>query len=91
MVTYTKRKMIKIVSGVLAVGLWFSSFFLWVYYNSHRPTVYHPEDGRIFPLETHGTIVYLTATEHYLLYGLMGAAIGFMLLAAFSYFVSGRD
>jgi hypothetical protein len=62
-----------------------------MYFDSHRPRVYQPEEGRVFPLETHGSIVYLTAGEHYFLYGLMGAVIGFMLLAALSYFVGDRD
>jgi len=84
-------KIIKIVSAVLAVAFWFSSFFVWMYYDSHRPKVYMSEDGRIFPLNTHGSIVYLSANEHYFLYGLMAAGIVFFMLAVISYFIDRRD
>jgi hypothetical protein len=83
-------KIAKVVSGILGVVFWFSSFFVWQYYDAYRPTTYLPEAGRIFPLNTHGSIVYLTTGEHYLLYGLMAAGIGFFLLTAVCYFLGGR-
>jgi hypothetical protein len=83
-------KIVKVVSGILGVVFWFSSFFVWQYYDAYRPTTYLPEAGRIFPLNTHGSIVYLTTGEHYLLCGLMAAGIGFFLLTAVCYFLGGR-
>lgn len=65
--------------------------FVWMYYDSHKPKAYMPSEGSTFPLDTHGSVVYLTAGEHYFLYGLMTAGIEFALLAAFSYFMSWRD
>ncbi len=91
MVTRHMWKTIKVVSAILAVGFWFSSFSVWMYYNFHRPKTYMPENGRTFPLDTHGSVVYLTAGEHYFLYGLMAAGVGFALLAALSYFMGGQE
>ena len=36
---------------------------LWTYYDHTRPTVAAPAHGRIHPLNTHGSIVYLTLEE----------------------------
>jgi hypothetical protein len=82
-------KTTKIVSGVLGIAFWNLSVFVWMYFDSHRPKIYMAEDGRIFPLNSHGSIVYLTAGEHYFLYGLMAAGIGFFLLCVICYFIDG--
>jgi hypothetical protein len=78
-------KPIKIVSGVLALAFWFSSFVVWMFYSVHRPHVSVEGSGRRYPLETHGSVVYLTAAEHDALYGLMIAGIAFATIAAFSH------
>ena len=36
---------------------------LWTYYDHTRPTVAAPDQGRIHPLNTRGSIVYLTLEE----------------------------
>lgn len=71
---------LKILSGVLALGCWFSWFFLWKYFDAHKPDTPEPSKGMIYPLNTHGSIVYITQNEHYALYGLIVAAIAFFLL-----------
>jgi hypothetical protein len=78
------------VSAILAVSFWLLSAFIWTRYNLNRPKLRFPEDGRIFPLDTHGSVVYLTAGEHYLLLGFMAAGVIFFLLAAVSYFIGER-
>jgi len=83
-------KITKVVTGVLAFVFWNTSVFVWVYFDWHRPKIYMPEAGGIFPLNSHGSIVYLTAAEHYFLYSLMAAGAGFFLLSAFCYFI-GRE
>ena len=47
---------------VLAVSL-AAYVGLWTYYDHTRPTVAAPAQGRIHPLNTHGSIVYLTLEE----------------------------
>ena len=83
-------KIVKVVSGILSVVFWVSSFFVWKFYDAHRPTTYTPEAGMIFRLTTHGSIVYLTTSERYLLGGLMAAGVGFFLLTVVCYFLGGR-
>lgn len=78
--------MLKAISAVLALCFWFSSFFLWTYFDAHETTVADPAKGNIYPLETHGSVVYLTLMEHYILYGLIYIAIALFLLAIVLYF-----
>jgi hypothetical protein len=78
-------KPIKIVSGVLALAFWFSSFAVWMYFSAYRPHVSAEGSGRRYPLETHGSVVYLTAAEHDALYALMIAGIAFAAIAGFSH------
>jgi hypothetical protein len=47
-------------SWMLAV--WLAMFYL----GFNRPTVPAPEAGRLYPFNNHGTVVYLTKTEHLL-------------------------
>ena len=48
---------------------------LWMYYDSSRPRAADAPAGRIYRLETHGSIAYLTRSEHVLLYALMSMSI----------------
>jgi hypothetical protein len=83
-------EIVKIVSAILAISFWLLSAFIWTRYNLSRPKLRFPEDGRIFPLDTHGSVVYLTAGEHYLLLSLIAVGVIFFLLAAVSYLIGGR-
>ncbi len=68
--------MLKVTFGLLALCLWFSSFFVWHYYAAHRSSTPVPASGRTYPLNSHGAIVYLSSNEHFFLYGLMiGGAV----------------
>ena len=82
--------MLKVISGVLALCFWFASFFLWKYFDAHETTVSEPESGRIYPLKTHGSVVYLTSVEHYFLYGLIYAGIALFLLTIVFYFIENK-
>ena len=76
--------MLKVASAILSLGFWTASFILWYHYAFSRPAVRQPEAGRVYGLNTHGTVVYLTSHEHFLLYFLMVAGlVCFFLTAAF--------
>jgi hypothetical protein len=68
-------RVLKFISGILALCLWFSSFIVWKYFDAHATRLAEPETGRIYPLSTHGSVVYLTFAERGVLYGLIAAGI----------------
>lgn len=47
----------------LAVMAWIGFLGLWLRYSDTRPTLELPAQGRLYPLNTHGHIVYLTRHE----------------------------
>jgi hypothetical protein len=76
----------KQLAAIVALGCWIASFLLWYHYAFSRPVVQQLQSGRIHPLNTHGSIVYLTTQECVLLYGLMAlGAICFFLVLSFHY------
>jgi len=81
---------LKFIAGVLALGFWFSSFFVWQYFDAHGVRTSDPQSGKIYPLDTHGSVVYLTYSEHYFLYGLILAGIAFFLLTIVFYLVGSK-
>jgi hypothetical protein len=64
-------KALEIGALVVAVVVWFTSMQLWTHYGDTRPRIPEPDAGRIYQLNTHGSIAYLTRPEELLLYGLM--------------------
>jgi hypothetical protein len=64
----------------LSLVIWFGAFGLWFQYDGTRPTTPQIESGRVYALNTHSHIVYLTMAECVRLYGLM--AIGCATLLA---------
>jgi hypothetical protein len=85
-----KMNSLKLISGVLALGFWFSSFFVWKYFDAHGLGTSDPNSGKIYPSDTHGSIVYLTSREHYFLYGLIFAGIVFLLFTIVFYYVGSK-
>ena len=81
---------LKLISGILALCFWFSSFFVWKYFDAHRVTTAEPQSGRIYPLSTHGSVVYLNSVEHYVLYGLIITGIVFFLLTIVLYYIGSK-
>ena len=60
----TLWKVLEIAAGVVALALWLTSVFLWMHYASTRPHSLDAGSGRIYPLNTHGSVVYLTCREN---------------------------
>jgi hypothetical protein len=81
---------LKLVVGVLALGFWFSSFFVWKYFDANGLRIPDLQSGKIYPLNTHGSVVYLTCHEHYFLYGLMLAGMVLFLLTIVFCFVGSK-
>lgn len=71
----------KRISGVLGLCFWMASCALWYRYALTRPAIRQPGAGRVYSLNTHGTVVYLTSQEHFLLYFLMVTGAVFLFLA----------
>jgi hypothetical protein len=60
------RQILNFVPKVLAplsLTVWFSFIYLTFQYDATRPTVRKPEQGRVYGLNNHGHVVYLTAHE----------------------------
>jgi hypothetical protein len=61
------RKMV-LWSLVFGWGVWIVAAWVGMsYFGFHRPQHPMPSQGRLFPFNDHGTIVYLTRTEHLLI------------------------
>jgi hypothetical protein len=58
------RKRIAILVVVLLFGFLGTNVYFNLYYAHTRPEAPQPTAGRTFPLNVHGTIVYLTREEH---------------------------
>ena len=67
-------KFLRIIAWVTAFGSFGWSYYLWYQYAFTRPTVPEPRLGRVYSLNTHGSVVYLTKKEELLLYSLIGTA-----------------
>jgi hypothetical protein len=82
-----RLKLWKLTSATLGLCFWVSSCVLWEHYAHTRPAVQQPDLGRVYPLNEHGTVVYLNSHEHFLLYTLMVVGYGLILLTgAIHYF-----
>ena len=59
-----------------ALLVWAYFYYLSNHYDDTRPTVADEVSGRVYPLKSHGHVVYLTMTEEYLVRFLVFAAVG---------------
>jgi len=66
----------------LAVAAWISFIELYIYFDYTRPHTRNASIGRIFALNNHGSISYLTQGEHRLLYAFAYTAGAFVIVAA---------
>ena len=82
---------LKLTAGVLALSFWSSSFFIWKYFDAHGLRAPDSQNGNIYPLNTHGSIVYITYLQHHLLYGLILVGAAFFLLTIVFYFSGGKQ
>ena len=93
MTLFTLRKSLLIACLVLCAGLFISSSLLFHYYHGgHLPRYPQPTVGRVYPSSNHGSIVYLTRSEHNLLValrlsGLIPFFVGFILNKKWRVFV----
>ena len=71
----TLWKALQVALVIVAAVAWFTSMCLWMHYDSTRSHTPEPTAGRIYRLETHGSIVYLTRSEEIILYALMTTGI----------------
>ena len=69
--------------AILALTLWFCFCGLYVYMDSSRPHKIDVSAGRIYTINNHGSIAYLTREEHAFLYSFEYVAIGLFIVAAF--------
>lgn len=64
------------IAGGISLAVWvLGNSALWYHYAETRPRVRNPTAGYIYPLNTHGSIVYLTLTDCIVLYGTSTAGI----------------
>jgi hypothetical protein len=68
---------------VIRVGFfaWVCYLCLWLYYGFSRPTVAQPNEGRVYALDTHGHVAYLTSREVSNLHVLLQASGGLIAMA----------
>lgn len=71
---------VKRLSSVILISSMWILFGVWLYienlYITTRPHVPSPSEGRNYPLNVHGTIVYLTKSEDSVVQGLFFGALG---------------
>jgi len=64
-------KWVEVAVAIIGVSLALSSAELWMHYAYTRPTIPNSGIGRIYSLNTHGSVVYLNSHEQSLLNSLM--------------------
>jgi hypothetical protein len=77
------RAVVWFVKVVATLGgfAWFGFLSLWMEYAYTRPTSRQPALGRLYALETHGHVVYLTHNEVTFFHGLGEIGMGLLLVA----------
>ncbi len=85
-----QRKFLKIFIRVFGgVALLFNLIgaSIWYQYADSRPRVASLQDGRIYPLNTHGRVVYLTKEEQSRLYFVERMAVGCLVCFGFTIYL----
>jgi hypothetical protein len=70
------------VAAALGALSWGCFIELYIYFDYTRPHVLDRAAGRLYALNNHGSIAYLTQKEHFLLYAFEWASLGLFLVAA---------
>ena len=84
-------KFVKLAAGIVALIFWFSSFFVWMRYAGRPNSTPDPLTGRVYELNTHGFVVYITSVEHHFLYGLIAGGVVFAVLTVIIHFSETRN
>jgi hypothetical protein len=74
-------KPLEVTGACLALVAWFGAMGLWMYYDATRPITPDQNTGRIYPQNTHGSIVYLIRQEKMNVSALMWVAGVSMVVA----------
>jgi hypothetical protein len=77
-----KAKLLGLGAAILGALLWGCFIELYIYFDYTRPHVVDAAAGRLYALNNHGSIAYLTGNEHHFLYALEWTAWGLFLVAA---------
>ena len=80
MSTRTKTVVGRCAAGLAAIS-WISFIELYIYFGYTRPRKIDVAAGRIYSLNNHGSIAYLTRAEHFFLYALACLAGAFVVVA----------
>jgi hypothetical protein len=73
------RKPARIVAGLVAfaaLAIWLFHFYVWYQYVGTRPRLRDASSGRLYPLNTHGYVVYLNKEEDANLARMTAVAVG---------------
>jgi hypothetical protein len=73
--SYRFWKRLGSIAAVAMIVLVCALSYLWYDYAYTRPRVSQPDQGRVYALNTHGLIVYLTKEEQFRLSLLQGAVV----------------
>src|SRR5262249_60921442 len=62
------------IVGAISLAIWvLANTVVWYHYAGTRPRDPNPRRGNIYPLNTHGSVVYLTVTDCIVLCGALAA------------------
>lgn len=67
--------------GFLALASWFGFIGLFLHYDATRPTIRQPSEGKVYPSNNHGHVVYLSEQDEHRLNLLQGAALSLFIIA----------
>ena len=77
MIRWQRWRLIGTAAAVIGVASFIGGVYLAVGYDSTRPTEAVSQEGRTYPQDNHGHIVFLTEQEHWLTNSLMvGGGVG---------------
>jgi hypothetical protein len=82
------KKIMGRCAAVLALVSWICFFELCIYMDYMRPHKIDVAVGRIYSLNNHGSIAYLTRSEHTLLFAFAYVAGAFFVVAAVLYYAT---
>jgi len=68
------------VVGYSALASWFGFIALFLHYDATRPTVPQPNEGRVYPSNNHGHVVYLSEQDEHQLNLLQMTAFGLVVV-----------
>jgi hypothetical protein len=77
------KTVVALAKVIIRIGAlaWFGFACLYTYYAVSRPTLKQLDSGRLYPLENHGRVAYLTLQEINNLHYVRDAALGLILVA----------